>query len=180
VIVFDTETTGLIQHPSTPLERQPEIIEFCGVRLNDATMEVVGEPLLFLCKPRTPALDPKITQITGLTLDDLKDAKSWAANLPQLEQFFIGERACVAHNCSYDIGMMTLEQQRLNRVNRFPWPTEQICTVDATKHIKGHRLKLGELYEYLFSEPMGVAHRAEVDVMNLVRVVQELRTRALI
>jgi hypothetical protein len=86
----------------------------------------------------------------------------------------------VAHNCSYDIGMMTLEQQRLNRVNRFPWPTEQLCTVDATKHLKGHRLKLADLYEYLFGEPMGVAHRAEVDVMNLVRVVQELRTRTLI
>jgi DNA polymerase III epsilon subunit-like protein len=85
VIVFDTETTGLIQHPSTPLAQQPEIIEFCGVKLNDDTLAPVGEPLLFLCKPRTPALDPKITQITGLTLDDLKDAQSWAANLPALD-----------------------------------------------------------------------------------------------
>jgi DNA polymerase III epsilon subunit-like protein len=180
VIVFDTETTGLIQHPSTPLERQPEIIEFCGVKLSDIDLTPVGEPLVFLVKPRTPALDPKITQITGMTLDDLKDAKPWSAHLPRLEQFFTGEHTCVAHNCSYDIGMMTLEQQRLNRVNRFPWPVNQICTVDATRSIKGHRLKLGELYEYLFGEPMGVAHRAEVDVMNLVRCVQELRNRSLI
>jgi hypothetical protein len=76
--------------------------------------------------------------------------------------------------------MLSLEQQRLNRMNKFPWPRNQICTVQATKHIKGHRLKLGELYEYLFGTPMGDAHRAEIDVLNLAKVAAELRRQNII
>jgi DNA polymerase III epsilon subunit-like protein len=179
-VIFDTETTGLIQHSSTPLDRQPEIIEFCGVLCNGLTLEPIADPVVFKCKPRTTVLDPKITQITGLTLDDLKDSPSWARQLPQVEDLFLGADTGIAHNCDYDIGMLSLEQQRLNRMNKFPWPRNQICTVQATKHIKGHRLKLGELYEYLFGTPMGDAHRAEIDVLNLAKVAAELRRQNII
>lgn len=179
-IIFDTETTGLIQHPSTPLDKQPEIIEFCGVRCDSVTLEPLADPVVFMCKPRATVLDPKITQITGLTLDDLKESPSWARQLPTVEELFLGADTAIAHNCDYDIGMMTLEQRRLDRLTKFPWPKNQICTVTATRHLKGHRLKLGELYEYLFGTPMGDAHRAEVDVMNLAKVAAELRKRALI
>lgn len=180
MIVFDTETTGLIKNGNVPLDQQPEIIEFCGVRLHDETLEQIGDTVVFTCKPRILPLPEIITKITGLTTEDVSDKLPWVRHVGKVEDLFIGETMCVAHNCDYDIGMMTLEQRRLDRLTKFPWPTKHVCTVDATRHIKGHRLKLGELYEYLFERPMGVAHRAEVDVQNLVEVTRELRKRALI
>jgi len=175
VIVFDTETSGLIGPQNAPLDTQPEIIEFAAIKLDDHFLEEQGR-LTFLCKPSREIV-PKITEITGLTNEDLKGQPSFARKLPLVEDFFRGERFCAAHNCGYDIGMMELELRRLNRVRRFPWPTEQLCTVELTTDIKGYRLKLGQLYEIAMGKPMAEAHRAMVDVEHLVEVVRWLRAQ---
>lgn len=178
MIVFDTETTGLPQQ-GKPLAEQPEIIEFCAVKLSDIDLMELGR-IDFLVKPMTPVLSPKITKITGLTIDDLANEKSWARMVPTVQAFFLGQDTCVAHNCAFDIAMMTLEQDRLNRTNRFPWPVNQLCTVEASLSLKGHRLKLSELYEHAFGETFPNAHRARNDVNALVRVVRWMREQDLL
>ena len=35
IVLFDTETTGLLQPENSALNMQPKIIEFYGVRLNE-------------------------------------------------------------------------------------------------------------------------------------------------
>ena len=47
ILVFDTETTGLIQNSIVNLNLQPKIIEFCGIMLESDTWEVIKE-LTFL------------------------------------------------------------------------------------------------------------------------------------
>lgn len=176
MIVFDTETTGLIGHASLPIEQQPEIIEFCAIKLDDRTLEEVKR-LDFLIKPRILPLPPKITEITGLTADDLKDQPSFARRLPLIQDFFLGEGLCVAHNCAYDIGMMTLELKRLDRLTKFPWPTQQACTVEMNMDILGRRMKLGDLYEHCTGVKLVGAHRAINDVIGLCEIVRWMRKR---
>ncbi len=49
-VVFDTETTGLLQPSNSPLSMQPKIIEFYGVRLN-TDFEILHEfnELIYPC-----------------------------------------------------------------------------------------------------------------------------------
>jgi DNA polymerase III epsilon subunit-like protein len=177
VIVFDTETTGLIKSKSLPLPQQPHIIEFAAVKL-DPSFEPYKE-INFKCNPGIP-LDKIITDITGLTDDDLKDAKPFSAYLNDLVEFFLGERTMVAHNCSFDHDMLQLELARLARTTKFPWPPVQICTVEATAHLEGHRLHMTELYAKAMGKPLAQKHRAMDDVFALVDIVKWCRKENLI
>jgi len=173
MIVWDTETTGLIEKGAVPLVKQPHIVEFAGVKLYDETLEPYGD-LEFMCKPPIP-LSEKITEITGLTDDDLKDCKPFAAYYKKLVDFFFGERVIVAHNLSYDVGMLSLELRRLDRLVKFPWPPEHKCTMELTKDIKGKWMKQGVLYKHYMGYDPEQEHRAMADVNQLVEVVRKMR-----
>ena len=67
-----------------------------------------------------------------------------------MRAFFETVDMVVAHNVSYDMGVMDFEQMRVNPDEKFPWPAMQLCTVEATEHLKGHRLNLTALHEHLF------------------------------
>lgn len=175
MIVFDTETTGLINNPAAPLSEQPEVIEIAAIKLDDTTLEEVGR-YQTLIKPRRLPLPAKIIEITRITDEMLADQRSFARILPTLTQFFLGESTCVAHNCSYDIGMFTLEMRRLDHMAKFPWPFRHVCTVETNMDIMGRRMKLGELHKHATGgEEIEGTHRAMNDVEALVRVVKWMR-----
>lgn len=176
MIIADTETTGLLLHSSAPLDAQPEIIEIGALKLHDETLEEMGA-ISFLVKPKKLPLPPKITEITGIVDADLEHAPSFARKLPEVQAFFLGETTMVAHNCAYDVGMFLLELRRLDRVHKFPWPVNQLCTVELNMHVKGYRLKLGDLYEIATGKKPAVAHRAVDDCRTLAEVVRWMRTQ---
>lgn len=177
MIVFDTETTGLIDNIAAPLRLQPSIIELFALKLDEEWNEV--DTFSTLIDPGTK-LDEKITQITGLTDEILKGAPRFVQVYPELVDFFLGERIVVAHNLKYDISMLLLELRRIDAETKFPFPPRHICTVEATHHIKGHRMKLHDLYIYLFEEAFEDAHSAEADVRATARCVIELMSRGVI
>ncbi len=172
MIVFDTETTGLPLKGNAPVSKQPHIIEFAGIKLDDNTLEEKDRHE-FVCKPPVN-ITAEITNITGLVNKDLKDKKPFAAHVVDLQNFFLGEKYAAAHNFSFDKGMFIFELQRLGMITKFPWPPEQICTVEKTYHINGHRLNLTKLHEHCFGEAFENAHRAMVDVEALVRCIRWL------
>lgn len=177
MLVFDSETTGLIKNKLLPLPQQPHIIEFAAVKLSDALE--VSDKLTFMCNPGVP-LDKVITDITGITEADLADKKPFSAYADEVSDFFLGERAMVAHNCAYDRDMLELELRRLGRVTRFPWPIQHVCTVEATHHLQGHRLKMTELYEVALGKPLAQTHRALDDVLALCDIVRWARGEGLL
>lgn len=172
MIIFDTETTGLLKSSIVDLEQQPKIIEFAAIKLDDKTLEEVDR-IEFLVNPGH-ALPAVITKITGIEDSDLKDVKPFVDYYEQLTNFFLGEKYLIAHNVAFDVGMLTTELSRIGRLTQFPWPPIQICTVNKTMTIKGYRLKLSILYSHLFGEEFKEAHRAMNDVMALVRCVKTL------
>lgn len=176
MILFDTETTGLINNKSLPLSEQPEIIEVACMKLDDETLQPVATFTSFVRPSRLP-LPPKITEITGITEEMLAGQPTFARILPNLTDFFLGEKMLVAHNASYDVGMFELELRRLDRVKKFPWPSIHACTVELNMDIKGHRMKQGDLYRHVTGSDPKVAHRALDDVESLYTIVLWMREK---
>lgn len=175
MIIYDTETTGLIGHLSAPLVTQPEIIEIGAVRLHDETLEETARMSVLVRPSRRPIPD-KITEITGIKDADLDGKPSFALVLPEMMNFFLGERTSVCHNAPFDMGMLLLELRRLDRVTKFPWPMNQLCTVELSMDLKGRRMRQEELYEHYMGKPAGQTHRALDDVRQLAEIVRHMRT----
>lgn len=198
MIIFDTETTGLPLADNASLLKQPKIIEFAGLQVDDSLigipdkdfvaqiddyLEVIREPgskringfnsIEFLCNP-DQKLDEKITEITGIKDSDLEGKEPIAFHWEDLTEFFLGESFMVAHNLPFDLKMVKFEAMRLGKLLKFPWPSQHICTVESTNEITGSRMNLGGLYEHLFKEEMHGWHRAMSDVRNLARITNEL------
>lgn len=171
MIVFDTETSGLIKSMELPLEQQPEITELAVVRLDDELNEV--DAFETLVKPRMQVGEETIA-ITGITNEMLADAPSFARVLPRVERFFLGESTLVGQNISFDVGMLTLELRRLDRVTRFPWPPEQIDTVELLRDVTVKR-KQSEVVKKVKGRGPDVVHRAMADVRELCDILRWLR-----
>lgn len=173
--LFDTETTDLIANSLIAERHRPCIIEFFG-----QTMELVGgkwtkvDELEFFCKPPM-AVSEEVTRITGITNDDLEGAKPFKDHADSVRAIIERADWVVAHNLSYDEAVVDFELERLKQTVK--WPDFKLCTVEATEHLKGHRLKLADLYEHLFGEKFEGAHRARTDVEGMTRCFVELWER---
>ena len=172
---FDTETTDLIVNRSVKLYKQPEIIEFYGCIFNLETGEIKSE-IDQLFKP-TQAIPAEITKITGITNEMVADAPKFKQHAALIKSMIQNAPLLIAHNLSFDQEMLEIEFERLNEKINFG---KRLCTVEATGYLKGFRLRLGDLHEYLFGEKFLGAHRAEHDVKALVKCCVELRARGVI
>tara|TARA_R110002096_G_scaffold7336_2_gene32158 strand:+ start:93 stop:629 length:537 start_codon:yes stop_codon:yes gene_type:complete len=169
LIVFDLETTGLPKAEGSDLDMQPKIIEFGAIKLTEELIEV--DRLEFFCNPKH-LLDPKITKITGITDDMLKDQKPFIAHLDRLNEFFLGTKRMFAHNLGFDRKILKFELERLDKVTSFPWPYEHTCTVEVGQRVWGKMRKLGDIYEELFEEKIEGAHRSINDVEATLRIIE--------
>lgn len=172
MIIFDTETTGLIKANIVDLDKQPKIIEFAAIKLDDKTLEEVGR-IEFLVNPKEP-LDKFIVKLTGITDAKIKNEKSFEHHYEKLADFFLGEKYLIAHNIAFDMGMLKNDLARIGRLTQFPYPPIQICTVVQTFQIKGYRLNLSKMHQHLFGEDFPEAHRAMNDVEALTKCVKNL------
>lgn len=173
VIIFDTETSGLVDNHLTPQERQPEIIELCAIDVDLATGEILSE-FNELIKPARPISD-EITKITHITNEMLKDKPPFSFFKDDIKQRFEKANGVLAHNLSFDMELMNIEYERLG--DKLIWPRRRVCSVEQTVHLRGFRLSLTMLHELLFNERFPEAHRAKTDVMALVRCAVELHKR---
>ncbi len=168
IIIFDTETTGLLQPINSPLTSQPKIIEFYGVKINEEF--AVLEECNMLIDPQEP-ISAFITKITGITDAMVKGQPTFETAAPKIAEFFKDADLSVAHNHSFDAGMMDCEFRRLEA--EVPCAKKGLCTVEATMGMTGHRLSLTRLHWMLLQEQFK-AHRAKDDVFALVRCFHHL------
>jgi DNA polymerase-3 subunit alpha (Gram-positive type) len=174
-LIFDTETTGLVDNVTIADKHLPDIIEFYGCVANLTNGEIDKE-FHTLVKPRKP-IEEEITKITGLTDEKLKDAPYWQSIMINVIDLIDQSQLAIAHNASFDKEMVDLECGRCD--TKLFWPTV-LCTVEQTIHLKGFRLSLSALHEHLFGEPFADAHRAKNDTQALLRCCVELYKRELI
>ena len=168
-LVYDVETTGLLLPSVADLDKQPHIIEFALIKVVDG--EIVSEHE-WLINPGVP-LEPVITKITGLKDEDLVDKPSFIEIISEIEKVFVGVDQLIAHNLPFDSGMLSTELRRVGRVD-FVWPKEMVCTVQETLHMRGHRIKLTDLYKMMTGNELNQTHRALDDVRALVEISLKL------
>lgn len=173
--VFDTETTNLINNIGQPLVRQPHMIEFFMVEADTEKMEL-GKSLSLLVKPPV-TITAEITRITGIDNDMVKDAPRSAEVIQHITDFACEFDVLVAHNAAYDRDIILFELERAGLNVKLP---PLICTVEATEWLRGYRLSLGKLHEYLFGFDFADHHRAETDTMALAKCFLELYAREMI
>jgi len=179
-VLFDTETTGLIKPKANDVSAQPYITDLYMVKIEriGQKIEVLGafETLLKVPVP----LSPEITRITGLTDEDLADAPEFIEIYSTLAEFMTGVDSLVAHNLAFDRSMLANELVRCDKVIKFPWPRNHICTVEKTIHIEQRRLSLTRLHEHFFGVAFEGAHRARTDVNAMLKCYREMAKQGLI
>lgn len=169
-LVFDTETTGLTLHATAPMERQPKIIEFAGL-LVDLAPPHDAEPTGFLLDPGEPVTE-EITKITGINNEMLEGQFRFADRYEDLRRLFASADVLIAHNAPFDVTMMRLELQRLEKEQEFAWPALTVCTVQEFAERYGGRVRMKDLYEDVLGRPLDQTHRALDDVQALVEICE--------
>ena len=176
IIVFDTETTGLLKPSPADITMQPYITEIYAVKL-DEDFNILDEFESYIKIP-VPVPD-FITKITGISDATLRNAPLFEEIAENLKEFFEDATETVAHNHAFDKAMV------LNQIIRagykfFAWPVTETCTVQATMAYEQRRLNLQRLHEILLGKGFKDAHRAKSDVHALVRIYHQLRERKML
>lgn len=166
-ICIDTETTGLLKPSPAPLSSQPQIIELCAIKFDDDGIEQAAFLRRFAIDGSLP---PIITKITGITDNDLFGCKRFKDHHEEIVDFFKDTDTLVAHNATFDMGMLRNELLRISgeAYHDFPWPKKRFCTVEKSIHLKGYRLKLEELYKMATGKEHIGGHRAKNDVLATI------------
>lgn len=172
--IFDTETTGYVNSTGAPLHIQPKIIELFALKVDD-DFEIVDE-LELLIDPKEE-LTEEIRKVTGLNDEDLRGKGEFSTHYQKICDFWFNSYSSTGHNITFDCDMLEIELQRIGRVTRFPWSPKRHCTVEASEHYMGRRLKLIDLHTYLFGTGFEQAHRAKNDVMATYRCAKEMARR---
>lgn len=178
VIILDTETTGLLKPTATDIEQQPYIIDiFClKIDYHEADGFYIIDEFESLIKPPVP-ISEEITKITGITDALVSDSPAFGDIASEVAEFFLGTERMVAHNLSFDRGMLVNELFRCDRVLKFPWPMDHLCTVEKTMFIEQRRMSLQNLHKHLLGFGFDNAHRAKTDVLALFNCYKELAKR---
>lgn len=181
-LIFDTETTGLPLAAGASLDRQPHVIEMFALVVDHEFQEIERHHGLYNPGFRLPR---KIVEITGITDDRLRGLRPFHVDgLQRFTALASGAGEVVGHNLAFDMQMVEFAHSRAQaahgagagaRGSGLPWPRRRICTVDASIAQIGYREKLGDMYERMFGMRFSGAHRAEADVLALLKIFQKLR-----
>jgi len=171
-LIFDTETTDLLASASMSIERKPRVIEFAAILWDDATSD--EQEFNWLFDPGVP-IKPKAAEVTHITDDMVRGKPPFAEMAPAIRALLVLADVIVAHNLHFDRHILSCEFIRADTAD-VKWP-RGICTVENTEHLLGRRMKLAELYRFLFAEDFHGAHRAIGDVRALLRCYRELIKR---
>ena len=159
IVVLDFETTGL-----SPVADR--IIEIGAVKLSGGALE---EELSILCDPGVP-LQPKITELTGITDAMLSGKPSPAEGVKQLLQF-IGNHAVAAHNAEFDVGFLKAEIRRCDLAFFAPVLDTLSLARRMYPNLKSYRL--GALCR-MFKIPLKNAHRAVNDAQATAKCLHQM------
>lgn len=154
VIVADTETTGY-----SP-EKGSSLLEIGAVKLDVQNRKIVGS-FSHLIRPMLSSgkVPPKITEITGITTEDVKDAEEQEL---VMEQFwhFVGAYPIVFHNSSFDWRFLLKAFHGIG-VNPVNYILDTlVISRDLNTALTCHKLDALSAY---YGHPIEGHHRAVVD-----------------
>lgn len=159
-----------IETSNTPIKEQKFCIvdiEASGSKPNEFQIIEIGAVMVqngveidrFESFAYTDFLPESITILTGITLEDLKDAPSIGLVL-ELFRLFLGDAVFVAHNVNFDYSFISASMQK---IGFGPLLNRKLCTIELSKKcFEAQKYGLGFLMEF-FDVSFGEQHRALVD-----------------
>lgn len=158
IIIFDTETTGLIVK-NEPITKQPHLLQLSWIVVNDNSVETKD---YYVKIPLYIEIPDYITKINGITREICQDLGMPLCDI--MDEFledFMKSDYIVGHNIDFDMNIIDFELNRNNHtsINSMVKSTnsEVYCTmkhgtnITKIKRNNGYKYpKLIELYQYLF------------------------------
>lgn len=190
ILIFDTETTWLVQRNEPDINKQPRIVQFAGIigELRDDGNWKKEEEINILINPGIP-IPMQVSSIHWIYDIDVKDKPSAEEVIPEILAKMNGVDFVVAHNLKFDEEIIKLEVTRLKMkgLTLDYMPQGKICTMvagtpicklDKPSWAPGYKPpKLQELFYFLNGKYFKWAHDAMVDVracwISFVKMVQE-------
>lgn len=183
-LVFDTETTGMVQWKAPDIDpRQPKLVQFGGILFDTEDSEIAV--IKTLVQPLAP-IEPKAEETHGISYEMAMDMGVSNNNLVELfyDLLDIADVA-VAHNMAFDAKVMKHAAHNAKIDGDIFSGTELRCTKEATTkilRIPNPKIRgqykwpsLQECASYFFNEEIDGAHDAMVDVRMCARVYQNLK-----
>ncbi|MBJ6108040.1 3'-5' exonuclease [Hymenobacter sp. BT523] len=186
LLFVDTETSGIPRDWTKPYASRknwPHIVQLAWVVCTPDGREIKAEN--HYIQPSDYDMSPESGRVHGLTVDFLRaNGRPRHAVMQRLHRDLLHyQPLVVAHFMQLDFHMMGVGFHRAGLKNPLlNLPT--FCTMRATSPLVRHPtqgfLRLGELYQRLFHEPLENAHDAMVDVRATARCYFEMRRQGLI
>lgn len=156
-VIYDFETTGLSSNFD-------EIIEIGAIKMREG---IILERFSTFVKPRRK-VSKLITNITGITNDDLKSSPSIEEVLANFQDF-IGDAILVAHNATFDNSFLYHELKKLGIFKKeFPTiDTLQLARILYQERIKQFNLKA---VAKTLKVEIDVQHRAVADAQTTTNI----------
>lgn len=133
--------------------------------LDSKHFEILGRFESYVYAPQVPE---SITQLTGISFEDIKDAPRAKEVLRGFREF-LGEDIFVAHNVNFDYKFLDFH---LRQLGLFPLLNPKLCTLDlARRTIPAPRHGLSFLNDFLaLGAPL--SHRAYADALTSFRLFE--------
>ncbi len=156
--IVDIETNG------SKLDKH-QIIEIAALKVKNK--KIIDRFESFI---QCDSINPHITEITGISVEDTKNAPHLKDVLFRFREF-LGESIFVAHDVKFDYRFIS---GSLERVGLLPLSNRSLCSIDlAERTISSYRYGLAYLNRYLHLHPEATHHRAMSDVLTTYKLFVE-------
>jgi DNA polymerase III epsilon subunit-like protein len=172
-IFLDLETTGLAPREGSSYCDYKKINEYSSCRIIQICMNLYnGDTLvdeIYSYIDPGIVIPEKVIEITKITNEIIKNKKFTKEIINKIKSFLKLGNKIIGHNIEFDIFVLASELYRMKEYELastlFSKPT--FCTMkNAYKLQKTNRyIKLKTLYSTFFTENLGEAHDAKVDVL---------------
>lgn len=163
-VVVDIETTGLT--PSS------EIIEVCALHIVDGN--VVDKYNSLIDYPERKSLPKKITELTGVTLDMMREEGGYVEDVLQKLKNFIGNKVIVCHNAKFDLNFLIKKMDKYINDSLY---NDFIDTLYISREFLSDELsnhKLPTIAKHFNIDTTNL-HRAEGDCIITYQVYENLK-----
>lgn len=183
ILVYDTETSGLVSKDQKDISKQPYIIQYAhaliDVSKHNWDVEETWNKLF-----QVPIDIPKrASEIHGIYKDRLEGKLYIYSVMEDILQRMEAVDIIAGHNVRFDMNMLYVEAQRIGQQARVVALKDKLVdTMTSSKDVvqavnkRGHRKNpnLQEAYKHFYGEEFDGAHNALADVMATAKVLKAL------
>ena len=183
ILVFDTETSGLVKKDEPILSKQPYIVQYAHALIDVGNghwdVEETWNKMF-----QIPINMPRRAQeVHGISAERVKGKIYIYSVLDQILSRLEEADIIAGHNVRFDMNMLFVEAKRIGQQERVKALAPKLVdTMKESKNIVGAKNKRGalknpnlqEAYKYFHGENFDGAHDALADVMATAKVLKAL------